>query len=302
MKEAIIIDSTFLINEKYKKENNIATVPLEINFENNSIKDEGDSEKLVNEIFSLINQTKQIPKTSQPTYQEFYNKYEEFINLGYTKIYSFYMSSKMSGTYGGSVNVIKDIQKQYPNIEILNFDTQHVGFSAMHLMKIIEVIKKNTQNKRTTSQNEIKNIIDYYNKNSQILFIVNDLSFLALGGRIKSSIASLANLLNIKPILTIQNGEIVQATKVRSTKRAYKKILEQFEIFLIKEKPNLLKLGFGNCLNKKESEILKKEIINCLNQYKVSYEIVLDEDLGPVIANHTGEKTLSVFWISEYNA
>lgn len=287
-KIGILVDSTITFDEQYIKDNNIYIVPLYLNFDNASFQEKGDINKLTEEIVSRIRTNKEIPKTSQPSAQDFLNKYEEMIEDGCEKIFAFHLSSKLSGTMQGSKIAADMIMEKNPKIEINVFDTLATSYIASYMIiDVIDQIKHGLQ----ITKKEVQNIIDYYIDNTKAIFCVDNLDFLSYGGRISSKMAAVGNLFGIKPILALQNGEIVEFDKVRSQKKAYKRLLDEF----YKEVDNL---------GAKEIQFSVIHVLNEKDAYKIAQMMEKKSGkkadtityLSTVISNHVGPGTIAIVY------
>lgn len=291
-KTAILIDSTFLMEREYIKENNIYTIPLNVNFHNATFKDGVDKENLLEEIFTKINKDKEIPKTSQPAVQDFLNIYENIKADGYERIISFYMTSKLSGTYQGAVNAANIYMEENKGIEIESYDSLNVSISTIAVKDIINYYNITGH----ISKETIEEKLEYYKENTKVLLVVDSLEYLALGGRISSSVAAIGNLFGIKPLLEIKDGEILEYSKVRSEKKAYKKILEVFEEEVLKNKDKIFMIGSCHVLEYKKSKKMLNNMKKILENHQVKYEESFLDSLGAVIATHLGPKSIGIGW------
>lgn len=286
-KTGILIDSTITLDDEYIKENNIYVVPLYLVFEENSIREEGDMIQLTSDIMEKIKINKKIPKTSQPSTQDFLNTYEQMVEAGYEKIFSFHLSSKISGTMQGSKSAAETIMEKYNDVEINVFDTLLTSYAASYIViDIINQIKLG----QDLNEKEVQKIIDYYVENSKVIFCVDNLDFLAYGGRISSKMASVGNLFGIKPMLSLEKGSIVEFDKVRSKKKVYQRILEELKKEQIKGKD--IQYSITHVLNEENAndlaDILERELGNKVDV--ITY-------FSAVIATHTGPGTIFLVYV-----
>ncbi|MFV0288070.1 MAG: DegV family protein [Mycoplasmatales bacterium] len=296
-KTAILIDSTFIIEEEYVKANNIYIAPLTINFENTTFKEIGDLEAITTEVFTKIDKEKVIPKTSQPSVQEFLDLYNQIIKDGYTNILAFHLTSKLSGTYQGSVNAANTIKEQNSEIVINVFDTLNVAVSSIVLKEIINELNIIGE----ISNERINKYLTYYSKSCKILLSVDNLEYLALGGRIKPAVAAIGNLFGIKPLLQIKEGEILEFAKVRSQKKAFKRMIEEFENDVLKNQTETYLIGATHVLDEKSAKKLLTLMIKILEKNDIKYEKAIFAPLSPVIGNHTGPNSIGIAWIKKSN-
>ena len=278
----IVTDSTSYIADEYIKKYDIKLVSLNVIINGVSSR-ELDIE---NEVFyEEIKNSKEIPKSSQPIPNEMLNTFKEIVKDG-DSIVGIFLSSKMSGTYSNA-NMIKDmILEDYPDAEIHILDSKtncmQMGFA------VIEAARTASEGK---SINEVINAANHVINNSRFLFTPETLEYLKKGGRIGGAAALFGNVLQIKPILTVVNGETSVFKKVRTRKKAIeeivKTVLEEIE-----------SKGFGDIvvhhINCQEDGLkLAKALENKLGK-KVDIQ-----SIGPVIGVHVGPGSIGIAYYTK---
>ena len=278
----IVTDSTSYIADEYIKKYDINIVSLNVIINGVSSR-EVDIE---NEVFyEEIKNSKEIPKSSQPIPEEMLNTFREIVEDG-DSIVGIFLSSKMSGTYSNA-NMIKDmILEDYPDAEIHILDSKtncmQMGFA------VIEAARTASEGK---SINEVINAANHVINNSRFLFTPETLEYLKKGGRIGGAAALFGNVLQIKPILTVVNGETSVFKKVRTRKKAIeeivKTVLEEIE-----------SKGFGDIvvhhINCQEDGLkLAKALENKLGK-KVEIQ-----SIGPVIGVHVGPGSIGIAYYTK---
>ncbi|MDD5878506.1 MAG: DegV family protein, partial [Clostridiales bacterium] len=239
-----------------------------------------------NEVFyEEIKNSKEIPKSSQPIPEEMLNTFREIVEDG-DSIVGIFLSSKMSGTYSNA-NMIKDmILEDYPDADIHILDSKtncmQMGFA------VIEAARTASEGK---SINEVINAANHVINNSRFLFTPETLEYLKKGGRIGGAAALFGNVLQIKPILTVVNGETSVFKKVRTRKKAIeeivKTVLEEIE-----------SKGLGDIvvhhINCQEDGLkLAKALENRLGK-KVEIQ-----SIGPVIGVHVGPGSIGIAYYTK---
>lgn len=278
----IVTDSTSYISDEYIKKYDIKLVSLNVIINGVSSR-EVDIE---NEVFyEEIRNSKEIPKSSQPIPEEMLNTFREIVEDG-DSIVGIFLSSKMSGTYSNA-NMIKDmILEDYPDAEIHILDSKtncmQMGFA------VIEAARTASEGK---SINEVINAANHVINNSRFLFTPETLEYLKKGGRIGGAAALFGNVLQIKPILTVVNGETSVFKKVRTRKKAIeeivKTVLEEIE-----------SKGLGDIvvhhINCQEDGLkLAKALENKLGK-KVDIQ-----SIGPVIGVHVGPGSIGIAYYTK---
>lgn len=292
MKRAIVVDSTIYLEENIRKEYEIFTIPLTINFPEKSYIEEGNLEELNTEIFTQIEKEKLIPKTSQPSPAIIEQYLDDIIDDGYEEIIIFTISSKLSGTYQGISNVAKSLETEKIKIKVI--DTYFSGqASSLFLLEMLRIEKENG---KSMSFDQLEDLAKYYRKNINVFIIVDNLNHFVYGGRVDKNVAAIANLVGIKPILTFKEGEIVEYKKVRSTKRAVKEITAIFDEQLKTSASNLYLCPTHVKNYRLANEIYEKLVVNCKEQ--IIYTNLLE--LGPVVSMHMGPGSVGIIWAEEY--
>ena len=278
----IVTDSTSYIADEYIKKYDIKLVSLNVIINGVSSR-EVDIE---NEVFyEEIKNSKEIPKSSQPIPEEMLNTFREIVEDG-DSIVGIFLSSKMSGTYSNA-NMIKDmILEDYPDADIHILDSKtncmQMGFA------VIEAARTASEGK---SINEVINAANHVINNSRFLFTPETLEYLKKGGRIGGAAALFGNVLQIKPILTVVNGETSVFKKVRTRKKAIeeivKTVLEEIEA-----------KGLGDIvvhhINCQEDGLkLAKALENKLGK-KVDIQ-----SIGPVIGVHVGPGSIGIAYYTK---
>ena len=278
----IVTDSTSYIADEYIKKYDINIVSLNVIINGVSSR-EVDIE---NEVFyEEIRNSKEIPKSSQPIPNEMLNTFKEIVKDG-DSIVGIFLSSKMSGTYSNA-NMIKDmILEDYPDADIHILDSKtncmQMGFA------VIEAARAASEGK---SIDEVINAANHVINNSRFLFTPETLEYLKKGGRIGGAAALFGNVLQIKPILTVVNGETSVFKKVRTRKKAIeeivKTVLEEIE-----------SKGFGDIvvhhINCQEDGLkLAKALENKLGK-KVEIQ-----SIGPVIGVHVGPGSIGIAYYTK---
>ena len=274
----IIADSTCYLPQEYIDKYKISIASLNVLLNGNSYREID----LSNEWFyNEMAKSQTIPTSSQPSIEELYNIVESFVKDGHDVV-GIFLSSDMSGTFSTS-NLVKNmILENYPNAKIVMIDSRsncmQAGFA------VLEAAKAATENK---SLDEVVNIARNVIENSKFIFVPETLEYLKKGGRIGGAAALFGSLLQIKPILTVEDGKTTVFTKVRTKKKAIDKIvntvLEQNSKTPIKG----LIVHHINC--ESEGQELADRLKNSLELDSVKIQ-----SIGPIIGLHVGPGSIGV--------
>lgn len=265
----IITDSTSYIEKTYVVEENVSVVPLNYIFDGQSYLEGFKGE--YDEFFNKLASTNLFPTTSQPAAGDFFRVYQEAFNEGYDEIIVLVLSSKISGTYNSAVlakNMLEDKK-------ITIIDSQG---AASNLRFLVEDAVNMAKEGR--SSQEIADFIEEKKKSMKIYLTTGTLEYLARGGRLSSLQSTVGNLLSIKPIIHLKDGQLEQLEKIRGKSNAISKLISYIN-------DDVQKIGICHILNLEEA-IKVKDIL----EDKYPNAIITIDDLGPVVGSHLGPKTL----------
>src|SRR5438477_465067 len=150
------------------------------------------------------------PTTSQPTPADFIACYQEL--RGYERIFSLHVSARVSGTYASAEAAAAELGDG--RVRAIDTETASAAIAALAL-----AIQRRVD--RGTTEEEVDALVERYRRERGLLFTVDTLEFLARGGRIGKGAAFAATLLNVKPILSIRDGEVVPVKRVRGERKAF---------------------------------------------------------------------------------
>lgn len=281
-KVKVVVDSTSYIPKETLTENDISVVSLNVLLNGKSYREVD----LENEFFyKEMNESKEIPKSSQPSVEEIKEVFTNIAKSGFD-IVGIFISSKMSGTYSTAHLVREMVLEEYPETRIELVDSEsncmQMGFSAIQAAR---AAKRGENIERVVE--EAKKVIN----TSKFLFVPDTLKYLKKGGRIGGASALFGTILQIKPILTVQNGETSVYEKVRTKKKA-------IEVILKKVLDDMTEKGLGevivhhiNC-EEEGLEIAKK----LENELKIPVKI---QPIGAIIGLHVGPGSIGVAYYTK---
>ncbi len=168
----------------------------------------------------LKNDPTLIPKTTQTPVGELMDFFEGLVEEGYDEAFVCTISGHMSGTING-IDTVAELLKD--KIRIVTYDTKTVCFNEG-----IFALKAAQMTEEGASIEEIIEELDYMRDHNLIMFAVEHLDFLIKNGRLSNASGFFANLLNIKPLLEVQNdGQIVATQKIRSIQRTLDAVVDR---------------------------------------------------------------------------
>ena len=269
----VVTDSTADLTPELVERYGITVVPLTVFADGKAYKDKIDITN--EEFYALLQSSKELPTTSQPSPAAFADVYRQLAAEGAEQIISIHISTALSGTYQSSVLAAGLVAQE---VTVHNVDskiaTMGLGLLVIAAARMVEV---------GDSADNILQVLDEIVKKQRLYFLLDSLDNLHKGGRIGKASHLFGSLLNIKPVLCFTDGVINVQDKVRGNKD--NKALERLiEILLEKIDPSKkLYCAMGYFDNKKTAEYIVervKEHVNC--------DDFIYLQIGSVVGTHIG--------------
>ncbi len=271
-KIAIITDSTSDITEDIKEKYDIRVLPLQVIYQSKIYRDRVDiSPEQVYE-----NMEKEVPKTSLPLTADVVKTLDSLKKDGYTHVLGIFISSGLSGTY----NMIRNMINEYKDdmtFELI--DSKNISWGITY--GLIEAAR---ERERSHDFEKVVAAAKEAVKNSRCLFVIPTLYYLKKGGRMGRVEGTVGDILNIKPIVGVDellDGQYFTIKKVRGRKKSLNAIYE-IAYDLVKDKKSFEIVVLQGGAEEEAQEIYDKfkamPNCTCLRKAPVS----------PVIGVHTG--------------
>ena len=278
---SIITDGSCDIPVEVIKKYNIKLIPIHFRFEDNI--EYGSERTMDSKEFYRRIENGEIAKTSAASPSSAMELLKEELDKG-NDIICVALSSSLSCTFNNIRMASLELLDSYPDRRITVIDSLTASM-AMGMM----VVKACMMRDEEYSYDQI---VDYLNENKHsyhVEFYVNDLQYLARGGRLNPAIAKIGSVIGIKPILSVtEDGTLQDVCKARRTSGAIKKIKERFLASSI-EKEMICILHSSN-LDK--ALTLKADL-----ELEQSFAEVFISELSPSIGSHTGPECLGLAYI-----
>lgn len=269
----VVTDSGSDLPLELAKELDITVVPVYIYFGDKAYKDWVDIEP--DELYKRLVEGQVYPTTSQPMPTDFAKAYSD-LSQDADAIVSIHLPTKVSGTYNAALQGV-EIAKPKCEVHVVDSFSISAGL-ALITMAAARVAKAG--GKLTEVLEETKKAISQ----TQIRGLLETLQYLLKGGRVTKAKALVGTLLNVKPILTVRDGEIIQAGMARS----YTKGIEQLFQF-VKNYPKLQEVAIVHSTVPEEANALKNIIAPIIGE-----EHIQMSRLGAGLGVHGGPGTLIV--------
>lgn len=271
----ILTDSTADIPIAEAAALGITIVPLTVFFGEESYLDNVELDNAG--FYHKLQASKALPRTSQPPPAAFQEAYLRLIDEGADAILSVHLSSKLSGTYQSACTARDSLPadaKKVP-IEILDSQSISVGMSR-------SIIQAAQEAREGLALETIKaHVLDQLAR-TRILAVLDTLEYVKRGGRIGAAAAMVGNMLSIKLMISLKNGEVVPIERPRTRSKAYARVAQ-----LVSEAGKIEHISIAEA-----NEEVGQQLAEAL---KATYSgEILTYKLGPVLGTHTGPGTAAI--------
>ena len=274
---AVVVDSTADFPEAPERFSNWRVVPLYVRFGDESYKDY--VELGPHEFYERLRGAP--ATTSQPTPGDFLAAYEELAR--YERIYSLHIAGKLSGTLQSAQTAAAESGGK---VRTVDSETASAAIAMLGL-----AIQRRLE--RGTTDDEVDALIARFHATARLLFTVDTLEYLQRGGRIGRAAKFAGQLLNVKPILTIDNGEVVPLKRVRGAAKAFGEFQRQFVEATADAEG--LRVGIAHADAPERAEQVRKMV----RGERPHADIELVTTLGAVVGTHAGPGTVGFFWFQD---
>ncbi|TXR95125.1 DegV family protein [Bacillus sp. SH7-1] len=225
-------------------------------------------------------------RTSLPSLETFQEKFVSYAKEGNPCIYLAF-SSELSGTYQSSVVIKEEVKETYADLDLEIIDTK-----CASLGQGLVVLEAAKMAKDGASKEDILNHVAFLMNHMEHIFTVADLQYLVRGGRLSKVAGFIGGLLNIKPILNVEEGKLVPLEKVRGKKKVLSRIVD-----IMEERGKELK---GQTIGMTHGDDLETaEALKSLITERFGCEVFIVNTIGAAIGAHTGPGVITLFFLNE---
>jgi DegV family protein with EDD domain len=220
----VVVDSGCDLPDEVKAKDNVREVPLKIVLDGKEYRDNID----ISTSDLLEYMENKFPKTSLPRPPEIGEAFESLYEKGYNEILFIGISSGLSGTLDQVKSYVRDFSEKHGDSKIEVVDSKNISIgSGLLAMKAIELIKSGE-----SFEGVVKDILGSVRK-AKVFFCIPVLKYLRAGGRIGKVTATIGDILDLKPVITVGEGGVYHSvSKERGMKRAVKSSVEKLIHFI----------------------------------------------------------------------
>lgn len=277
---AIVLDSTADLPDAADRFPNWRVVPLYVRFGDESLRDGVDIAAA--DFYARLRGSAVFPTTSQPTPGDFLACYAE---LGrFERIFSLHVSARVSGTFASAETAAAELGDGRVRAVDTETASASIALLALAIQRRLE---------RGTTDEEIDALVTRYLRERGLLFTVDTLEFLQRGGRIGKAAAFAGTLLQVKPILSIENGEVEPIKRVRGERKAFAELAAALATETEDEPAYRLAVAHAAAPER------AAELEDLVREQRPHAQLELVVTLGAVIGAHAGPGTLALFWFRD---
>lgn len=280
MKTAVVTDSTAYLTQEERARYKIHMVPLSVYLADGTYDEEVDI--TASEFYDKVRGAKEFPKTTQPPIGKFVELFED-LAAEYDDVVTVHLSSGISGTFQGAIQAGNMVE----NINVYAFDSEVACYvQGMFAKEAAKMAEQGASGKEIIARlEELKQTMEAY-------FIPDDLGHLQRGGRLSAAAALIGGLLQVKPVLHFQNKVIVPFEKIRTRKKALRRVEEQLMKAVAKNANLQATVIHANCEGDAREWIVHLSETFPTVDFTLSY-------FGPVIGTHLGEGAIAMGWMDK---
>ena len=278
---AVVVDSTADFPEAPERFPNWRVVPLYVRFGDASFRDY--VELGPDEFYRRLRSAPVLPTTSQPTPADFLAVYREL--AGCRRILSLHVSGRLSGTVESARAAAAELDGG-ERVRVIDSESASAAIAMLGL-----AVQRRLA--RGTSDAELDELLARYRREARVVFTVDTLDYLARGGRIGRARALAGELLHVKPILRIENGEVVPVKRVRGNQKAFLEFAREFDASAA-NRPGL-RAGIAHADAPDRAAALRELVRRTRPDAQVEHVT----SLGAVLGTHSGPGAVGLFWFHD---
>ena len=287
MREFVLMtDSCCDVSQQMVEELGVVVLPLSVLQEGREYRDYPDHRELDPKVFYATPRAGSLGSTSAANAESFREAMEPIVQEG-KDILCINFSSALSTTYQSAAIAARELAEQHPEAKIIVIDSLCASLGQGMLVYLAAQEKA-----KGRSIEEVADFVRQTIPHQCHWFTVDDLNHLKRGGRVSAAAAPFGTMLQMKPVLHVDDeGRLIPVSKVRGRKASIKALLDRMEELAIDTKTVFI--SHGDCAD--EIDEMAKAIRERFGTEKIVINYV-----GPVIANHSGPGTVALFFLGKH--
>ncbi|MGI6064955.1 MAG: DegV family protein [Bacillota bacterium] len=284
MRTVITGDSCTDLPPQYIEEHNIPIINYIYNFKGKEYFDDFGKTMSYKDFYAAV-RAGEMPTTSQTNVHTLTEFFRKFVQEGTAVVYLSF-SSALSNTFNNAMMARKLLMEEYPQGDITVIDTKSAslgeGLLLYYAVKMLREGKSKEEIVEWVENNKLK--LNHW-------VAVEDLNHLKRGGRVSGTAAFVGTVLNVKPIIHVDDeGRLIPVMKVRGRKKSIKTLADILQERIVRPEEQIIAISHGDAL---EDAYYLKELI----QENVKVKDVMINNIGPVIGAHSGPGTIALFFL-----
>ncbi len=281
----LLTDSSADLGSDLAAQLDIQVLPLSFTIQGTTYHNYPDNREMEPSLFYDLLRKGSVATTSAVNVSQYTEALEPLLQAG-RDVLILAFSSGLSATYNSSAIAVEELREKYPNRKLYTVDTLCASLGQGLL-----VYRAAKEREKGKSIDEVRDWVIGHKLNICHQFTVDDLHFLKRGGRISSTTALVGSMLQIKPVLHVDNdGHLVNIGKARGRHASLKALVDKMEQTAIDPKDQTVFISHGDCL-------ADAELVAQMVKDRFGVQTVYINYVGPVIGAHSGPGTLALFHI-----
>lgn len=278
----LFADSASDLPLQFFQQHNVTLFPLVVQLDGKEYEDLLSIQP--NDVFKAMKDGK-VASTSQVSPHLFKEEFTKLAKEGQPGIYIAF-SSELSGTCQTAMMIKAEVEEEYPELDLTIIDTKCASLGVGLVVKTaVELLEKGA------SKEEIIEAARTTCQHMEHIFTVDNLEYLARGGRISKASAFVGGLLNIKPLLHVEDGKLIPLEKIRGSKKVIKRIIELVEERGVNLNEQTIAISHADAED--TALELKKQL-----EEKFGVNSFFMNSIGSAIGAHAGPGTIAVFFLN----
>ena len=281
----LITDSSADLSQEMVQELGVTVLPLSFTIQGKTYRNYPDNREMDLPLFYDMLRAGELATTSAVNVAEYTQAVEPILQEG-KDVLILAFSSGLSSTYQASVLAAGELREKYPDRKIYTVDTLCASL-GQGLLVYLAV----QEQRKGRSIEEVRDWAERTKLNLCHQFTVDDLHFLKRGGRISATTAVVGSMLQIKPVLHVDNeGHLINIGKARGRQASLKALVDKMEKTVTEEGRKTVFISHGDC---------RKDAVTVADMVRERFgtQDIRINFVGPVIGAHSGPGTLALFYL-----